>query len=95
MIASDALDSTRLVAETTSPRIMRNRVGLLKDAWYAAARTTDLTTKRPIGRVILEQPLVLWRSTHARPVAMEDRCAHRNAALSKGAVFDDRLLAEK
>ena len=70
---------------------MRDRCGLLKDAWYAAALSTQLTAKAPMGRLILEQPLVLWRTDGGKAVAMEDRCAHRNAALSNGAVFGGRL----
>jgi len=73
-----------------APR-MRERCGLLKEAWYAAALSTELTARQPLGRVILEEPLVLWRAAGSRAVALEDRCAHRNAALSKGAVFDGRL----
>ena len=78
------------VASAAGPRL-RERCGLLKEAWYAAALTRDLTAGKPIGRVILEEPLVLWRTAGGRAVAMEDRCAHRNAALSKGAVFDGKL----
>jgi phenylpropionate dioxygenase-like ring-hydroxylating dioxygenase large terminal subunit len=69
---------------------MRERCGRLKEAWYAAALSSELRSK-PIPRVILEQPLVLWRSTGGRAVVLEDRCAHRNAALSKGDVFDGRI----
>ena len=74
-----------------APSRLRDRCGLLKNAWYAAALSQELIAKRPLGRVILEQPLVLWRADASRAVAMEDRCAHRNAALSKGAVFGGRL----
>src|SRR5262249_15004630 len=51
----------------------------------------DVPGRHPIARVVLEQPLVLWRADGGRIVAMEDRCAHRNAPLSKGAVFDGAL----
>lgn len=78
-------------AADAAPARMRDRCGLLKEAWYAAALSTELTAKRPLARVILEQPLVLWRTDGGRAVAMEDRCAHRNAALSAGAVFDGRI----
>jgi phenylpropionate dioxygenase-like ring-hydroxylating dioxygenase large terminal subunit len=91
MINTATLDpSTRTIATVAGTR-MRDRCGSLKEAWYAAALSAELTTKRPLGRVILEQPLVLWRTTGGRAVVMEDRCAHRNAALSKGDVFDGKL----
>ncbi|MEP6692518.1 MAG: aromatic ring-hydroxylating dioxygenase subunit alpha [Gemmatimonadaceae bacterium] len=72
-------------------RTMRARAGLLADAWYAAALSRELTSARPLARTILETPLVLWRSDGARAVAMEDRCAHRNAPLSRGSLFDGRI----
>jgi phenylpropionate dioxygenase-like ring-hydroxylating dioxygenase large terminal subunit len=90
MSPSVVLDPVRVLPSPTASARMRERSGLLKEAWYAAARSPELTAKRPLGRVILEQPIVLWRSD-GKAVAMEDRCAHRNAALSKGAVFDGRL----
>jgi phenylpropionate dioxygenase-like ring-hydroxylating dioxygenase large terminal subunit len=90
MSTTAVLDPVRNLPSPTSTGRMRERSGLLKDAWYAAALSRELTARRPLGRVILEQPVVLWRS-RGKAVAMEDRCAHRNAALSKGAVFDDKL----
>jgi phenylpropionate dioxygenase-like ring-hydroxylating dioxygenase large terminal subunit len=90
MSTGGVLDRARVQTAPVPAGRMRERSGLLKEAWYAAARSPELTGARPLGRVILEQPLVLWRSG-GRPVAMEDRCAHRNAALSKGAVFDGKL----
>jgi phenylpropionate dioxygenase-like ring-hydroxylating dioxygenase large terminal subunit len=74
----------------TQPR-MRDRCGTLKDAWYAAALSAELTPKKPLARMILEQPIVVWRADGGRAVAMDDRCAHRGAALSKGALFDGKL----
>jgi phenylpropionate dioxygenase-like ring-hydroxylating dioxygenase large terminal subunit len=76
---------------TARAPFMRERCGALKEAWYAAARSSDLDATRPLPRVILEQPLVLWRATGGGAVAMEDRCAHRNAALSAGALVGGKL----
>jgi len=70
---------------------MLDRCGRLKENWYAAALSAELTGKRPIGRIILEMPLVLWRSGEGGAVAMEDRCAHRNAPLSHGHVFAGKI----
>ena len=91
MIDVSVLDRERAKPAAPTSGRMRDRCGLLKEAWYAAALSTELTTKQPLGRVVLEQPLVLWRSDNGRAVAMEDRCAHRNAALSRGEVFDGKL----
>ncbi|MDQ3002812.1 MAG: aromatic ring-hydroxylating dioxygenase subunit alpha [Fibrobacterota bacterium] len=70
---------------------MIDACGGLREHWYAAALSWELTEKRPLGRIILERPLVLWRTTGGDAIAMEDRCAHRNAPLSEGQVFDGRI----
>lgn len=67
---------------------MRKRSGLLAEYWYAAARAEEVTGDRPLGRVVLGEMMVLWRTPNGRPVAMLDRCLHRNALLSEGDLFD-------
>ncbi len=62
--------------------------GLLTEYWYAAARSDELTSKKPIGRVVMGEMLVLWRAPEGKAIAMVDRCLHRNALLSEGDLFD-------
>jgi phenylpropionate dioxygenase-like ring-hydroxylating dioxygenase large terminal subunit len=62
--------------------------GTLHENWYVAALSSEVTGKRPFSSTILEEPLVLFRAGGGRPVALLDRCLHRNAALSAGQVFD-------
>ncbi len=69
---------------------LRRRCGLLKNYWYAAARTEEVTASRPIGRNVLGEKLVLWRSANGA-VAQIDRCLHRNALLSAGVIVNDCL----
>ncbi|MFN8546404.1 MAG: aromatic ring-hydroxylating dioxygenase subunit alpha [Candidatus Eisenbacteria bacterium] len=57
----------------------------LVDYWYIAARSRELKG-RPIARTLLGRPIVLFRGASGLPGAMEDRCAHRNLALSAGRV---------
>lgn len=64
---------------------LRRRCGLLKNYWYAAARAEEVTSSRPIGRNVLGEKLVLWRSAKG-VVAQIDRCLHRNALLSEGVI---------
>ncbi len=71
----------------TRPR-MRETCGRLKDYWYVAAESHEVTGKRPLGRTILEEMLVLWRDADGAARAMSDRCLHRNALLSEGELFD-------
>src|SRR5687767_9125881 len=67
---------------------MRESSGLLKDYWYVAAQSHQVTAKKPIQRTVLEERIVLYRGTDGKPVALSDRCLHRNAPLSAGVVVD-------
>jgi vanillate monooxygenase len=57
----------------------------LQNAWYVAARDHELRNQ-PLARKILNQNVVLYRAASGSPVALEDRCCHRGAPLSAGAV---------
>jgi vanillate O-demethylase monooxygenase subunit len=56
----------------------------LRNAWYAAATSEELSTGKLLARTILEEPVVLFRAADAQPAALEDRCCHRAAPLSFG-----------
>ena len=66
------------------------RCGALKDFWYVACLSTELTSGKPLARTLFGTNVVLFRDEHGRPVALRDRCLHRNARLSAGAVFHGR-----
>lgn len=68
--------------------LMRWNVGTLHENWYVAALSREVSGTKPFARTILEEPLVLFRGKDGRATALRDRCLHRNAALSGGAVFD-------
>jgi len=53
--------------------------------WYVACRTGELG-RRPLARVVLGIPLVLFRDREGRAAALLDRCPHRNVPLSLGRV---------
>jgi len=59
--------------------------------WYVAAWSHELTADAPIGRVIIGEPVVLYRRRGGSVVALEDRCPHRLAPLSLGRVEGDDL----
>jgi phenylpropionate dioxygenase-like ring-hydroxylating dioxygenase large terminal subunit len=71
--------------------IMRFHSGTLHENWYIAATTAQVTAKRPFAATIMEEPVVLFRDADGRATALLDRCLHRNAPLSKGALFDGCL----
>ncbi|MDQ3978922.1 MAG: aromatic ring-hydroxylating dioxygenase subunit alpha [Actinomycetota bacterium] len=58
--------------------------------WYVACASAELG-RRPVARTILGIPLVLFRDGAGRPVALLDRCPHRNVPLSCGQVVEGLL----
>ena len=58
----------------------------LRNAWYCAAWSETLGDDGVLGLTILKEPVVLYRQGNGEVVALEDRCAHRFAPLSMGAV---------
>ncbi|MFM9967904.1 MAG: Rieske 2Fe-2S domain-containing protein [Burkholderiales bacterium] len=55
----------------------------VRNAWYVAA--WDHEVKRDMmRRILLNEPVVLFRKDDGTPVALEDRCCHRQAPLSMG-----------
>lgn len=77
------------MTQPATPRpIMRFRSGSLHEHWYVAAFSREVTSKRPHAATIMEEPLVLFRDADGRASALLDRCLHRNAPLSRGALFD-------
>jgi phenylpropionate dioxygenase-like ring-hydroxylating dioxygenase large terminal subunit len=62
----------------------------LRNYWYVAASDSEVG-RNPLGRMILGQPVVLFRTEAGTPVALEDRCAHRHLPLSMGKIVGDTL----
>jgi vanillate O-demethylase monooxygenase subunit len=62
-----------------------------RNCWYVAA-TSDELAEGPLGRRLLDTPVVLYRRASGEVVAMEDRCVHRPHPLSTGRVEGDRLV---
>ena len=63
----------------------------LQNAWYAAIWSKDLPPAEPIGRIYLNEPVVLFRTASGTPVALEDRCCHRGAPLSRGRCLKETI----
>jgi vanillate monooxygenase len=61
----------------------------LRNAWYVAAWDHEVTTDTLFGRIVLGEPLVLFRTRDERLVALEDRCCHRHYPLHKGTLTED------
>jgi phenylpropionate dioxygenase-like ring-hydroxylating dioxygenase large terminal subunit len=63
----------------------------LKNAWYAAIWAKDLPAGEPIAKVFLNEPVVLFRTASGTAVALEDRCCHRAAPLSRGVCLEQTI----
>ena len=62
----------------------------LRNSWYVAAWDREVS-KVPLGRLFLNEPVVLYRKADGGVVALEDRCCHRQLPLSMGKVEGDAL----
>lgn len=73
----------RSMADRTTPFIF--------DEWYVAAyaHEIDRTLRK---RKILGRNLVLFRTLAGKPVALDDRCAHRSYPLSKSTLDGDTIV---
>jgi phenylpropionate dioxygenase-like ring-hydroxylating dioxygenase large terminal subunit len=63
---------------------------IIPDRWYAIEESRRLR-RRPRALTRMGRRLVLWRRADGAPVAMEDRCPHRGAALHRGRVHGDEI----
>jgi len=60
------------------------------DDWQIACLARELRGK-PLKVTLRNHPIVVFRDGSGLPVALEDRCAHRNVPLSLGRVCNGRL----
>jgi len=56
----------------------------LRNCWYVAGWSSEVTETKFLARTILGTPVMLWRTDSNEAIAFEDRCCHRGAPLSKG-----------
>ena len=63
----------------------------LKDFWYIAAKSRDLKVGKPEATQILGEWIALFRDENGKAIAVQDRCIHRCAQLSRGTVNGGRL----
>ena len=64
-----------------------NRTGTARlNPWLIACLSRELRSEAPLAVVAEGCKVVLFRDAAGEPVALDDRCAHRNAPLSMGCV---------
>ena len=62
----------------------------LRNHWYVAAWSAEID-RDLTGRVLLGDTVCLYRAEDGTPVALENRCAHRNLPLSEGRLVGDAV----
>ena len=60
--------------------------------WHPVAYSKEVAADKPFGTFLLEQSIVIWRSSDGGVHAMRDLCIHRGTALSLGWIKDDCLV---
>jgi len=63
----------------------------VKNAWYVASTSKELACRRIVGRTLLNEPVVLFRTESGKPCALRDACVHRQAPLSLGHVAGENI----
>jgi phenylpropionate dioxygenase-like ring-hydroxylating dioxygenase large terminal subunit len=63
----------------------------IRNAWTVVAWPHEVNATRPLARTVMGDDLVLFRTANGEAVALEDRCAHRLAPLSRGRVEADGI----
>lgn len=56
----------------------------VKNLWYVAAWDIEVPAQGMLARTFLNEPVLLYRDTQGRVVALENRCCHRSAPLHLG-----------
>lgn len=64
---------------------------LVRNCWYVAGLSHEFTAEKPEQRLLLGEPIVLWRTADGELIAMEDRCVHRLAPLSLGRIENNTI----
>lgn len=57
--------------------------------WWKVALSEEVTSAKPLAVDLGDQPVVLWRDAQGIARALEDRCPHRRAPLSRGCIRDN------
>jgi len=56
--------------------------------WYILCRSKELKNKSPLARTVCNEAVVGFRDREGNACVLQDRCAHRNMALSRGSVTE-------
>ncbi|MGB5361444.1 Rieske 2Fe-2S domain-containing protein [Eudoraea sp.] len=60
--------------------------------WHPVGYSHEIKAEEPFGTILLDETIVIWRTTDGRVHAMRDLCIHRGTALSLGWIEKDCLV---
>jgi phenylpropionate dioxygenase-like ring-hydroxylating dioxygenase large terminal subunit len=63
----------------------------LENTWYLIAWSAEIGTDTLLGRTLLDQPIVMFRTSDGIAAAIADMCPHRFAPLSMGKKVGDAI----
>jgi len=63
----------------------------IKNAWYIAGWASEVSEDKLLARTFLDEPVLMYRAESGDVAALEDRCCHRHAPLSKGRLEGDAV----
>ena len=66
-------------------------MAFLRNSWYMAAWSSEITKETLVARTILTEPIVFFRDESGMAQALQDRCPHRFAPLGKGKLVAGKL----
>ena len=58
----------------------------VRNCWYVAAWDHEIG-REMLRRIILDEPVLLYRTVEGKAVALEDRCCHRQLPLEAAHFF--------
>jgi renierapurpurin 18,18'-hydroxylase len=79
------LDLSEEITTPDTPSDLR-KIGAHPDHWYPVAWSREIKPNKMFATSFAGEPIVLVRPEEGPVFALEDRCAHRQVPLSKGAV---------
>ncbi len=64
----------------------------VRNSWYVAAWASEVGMEKPLGRTILNEPVVRFRERSGQVPPLEGRFAHRRMPLAHGKVIEDKIV---
>lgn len=91
MLSEHDLAAQKRRADTVAHRLANRDTPLIRNAWYVAARSDEIS-RNLMARTLLGTSVLLYRTEAGEAVALSNRCAHRSFPLSEGKLEGDTVV---